>query len=313
MIGKAKACKGGSTLANYVMKPEKGYELLRFGLCGEKPTEIMREMRVIQNANQRAKNKFFSLVLSPHKEEGKTISDKRLQEMTKDFMKELEINPERQQFIAFVHTEVAHKHIHIIANRVQREGTLISDHHIGKRAQWAANRIAKKNNLISAKEKQIKNLKSKRVEEKRHKAVRQKIKRKHDWVMSKDPKSMQIYFKMMNKVGVEVKPTINKFNGKVQGMRVKDLETGLDFKASEVHRSMSLNKIMKTGIPYEASAVTELVEDAKTTIPEFELSVQQFLSDLAWAMGGQEEITETDEQLKRKRKKHLNKSRQRKI
>lgn len=30
-------------------------------------------------------------------------------------------------------------------------------------------------------------------------------------------------------------------------------------------------------------------------------------------MGGQEEITETDEQLKRKRKKRLNKSRQRKL
>lgn len=282
MIGKVKACRGGSTLANYVMKPEKGYELLRFGLCGEKPTEIMREMRVIQNANQRAKNKFFSLVLSPDKEEGKTISDKRLREMTKDFMRELGINPERQQFIAFVHTEKPHKHIHIIANRVQRDGTLISDHHIGKRAQWAAHRIAKKNNLISAKEKQHKNLENMSIEEKKHKSVRQKIKRKHDWVMRKNPKSMQVYFKIMNKVGVEVVPTINKYNGKVQGMRVKDLETGLEFKASDVHRSMSLNKIMETGIPYEASAVTELVEDAKTTIPEFKLSVRQFLSDLTY-------------------------------
>lgn len=250
MIGMAKACMGGTALANYVMQPEKGYELMRNDLSGDTPTEVLQEMRVIQDLNQRAVNRTFSLVISPEKQEGKVLSDGVLRTITEDFLRGLDINPEKQQFIAFVHTEKEHKHIHIIANRVDYSGKLLSDHHIGKRAQWVAHRIAEKHGLISAKSKQIENLKALGKKNDLDKDLKKEIKRKHDWVMSKKPKSVQDYFRMMNKLNVEVTPTIN-LSGRVQGMRMKDLATGKDFKASEVHRSLSLIQILKTGIPYE--------------------------------------------------------------
>ena len=40
---------GGTALANYVMKDVKGYELLRNNLSGMTPTEILQEMKIIQN------------------------------------------------------------------------------------------------------------------------------------------------------------------------------------------------------------------------------------------------------------------------
>lgn len=260
MIGKAKACVGGTVLAVYIMKPEKGYELMRNKVYGDTPTEVLRDMNVIQNLNQRAKNKTFSLVLSPEKLEGHFLSDAELRTLTREFMKELGIDPKEQEFIAFVHTEKAHKHIHILANRVTIEGKLISDHHIGKRAQWAADRIARKHRLISAKQRQIRNIKEKANNEREHKGIKRKIKKKHDWVMKQNPKSVKSYINLMNKLEVKVTPVYNKYSNKLQGLRVKDLETGKEFKSSEVHRNMSLNQILKTGIPFENDEITEARE-----------------------------------------------------
>lgn len=250
MIGMAQACKGGSALANYVMKEEKGFELCRNALSGEKPTEILHEIKIIQDLNQNATNKTFSLVISPEKEEGKKLTNKELREITKDFMQKLGIDPEKQQYIAFVHTEKQHKHIHIIANRVKENGTLIPDNHIGKKAQWAGHEVAKERGLTSAKEKMINKLKSIEMEKDVDRAIKNGIVKKHQFVMSKMPNSMESYMKQMQELGVKVTPTINK-QGQIQGHRMLDLATGKDFKASEVHRNLGLKNIMEKGVPFK--------------------------------------------------------------
>ncbi|MBM7421050.1 MULTISPECIES: relaxase/mobilization nuclease domain-containing protein [Chryseobacterium] len=252
MIGMAQSCKGGAALGNYVMQDEKGYELCRNGVCGEDSKEILQEMKIIQDLNQNAQNKTFSLVLSPEKSEGQKLSNKELREITRDFMKKLNIDPEKQQFIAFVHTEKSHKHIHIIANRVQDNGKLISDHFIGKKAQWAAHEVAKENGLISAKEIMINKLQTIEQGKDLDRAVKNEILKKHEFVINQNPKSMELYMKKMEELGVKVTPTINK-QGQIQGHRMMDLATGKDFKASEVHRNLGLKKIMENGIPFQDS------------------------------------------------------------
>ncbi len=254
MIGMAQSCKGGIALANYVMQDEKGYELLRNGLCGETPSEILNEMKVIQNLNQRAEKKTLSLVISPEKKEGQRLSDKELREITKDFMNKIGINPDKQQFIAFVHTEKAHKHIHIIANRVKEDGRLINDSHIGKRAQWAGHNVAKERGLTSAKEVMIDKIQNIERENDLDRTIKGVILKKHSSVMKMHPKSMEEYQKMMLDLGVEVVPTINK-QGQIQGHRMIDLATGKNFKASEVHRQLGLKNIMKEGIPFKNNDV----------------------------------------------------------
>lgn len=244
----ASACIGGTALANYVMMPEKGYELMRNGIAGNSATDLLQNMRIIQDLNKRAIKKTFSLVLSPEINDGKRISDETLRSITHDFLKELGIDPLEQQYIAFVHTEKEHKHIHIIANRVDFTGKLLSDHHIGKRAQWVAHRLAKKYGLKSAKETQIKNAKKRNQEQNNFKDLRKQIKAKHDWVLSQKPKTLADYMELMDKKGITVVPIHNKYTGKLQGLRIVDKKTGKSFKASEVHRSMSLNKLLAAGI-----------------------------------------------------------------
>lgn len=247
MIGLAKACNGGGTLANYVMDESKGYELDRNMLCGSTPKEMVEEMKMIQDLNQRATNKTFSIVLSPDIKDGKNLSDDELKTITRDYLNKLGIDTEKQQFVAFVHTEKEHKHIHIIANRVQSNGKLISDHHIGKRAQWIAHEIAKEKGLVSAKEKMFENIKSIEKEKSDLKDIKAEIYKKHQEVLKQNPGSFENYIKEMNLKGLEVRPTINK-QGQIQGFRILDKQTSNNFKASEIHRSMSGSSLIKSGL-----------------------------------------------------------------
>ncbi|WP_052259588.1 hypothetical protein [Flavobacterium sp. KMS] len=245
MIGLATSCNGGGALANYVLDENKGYELDRNLLCGLTPKEMVEEMKMIQNLNQRATNKTFSLVLSPHSEDGKTLSDEQLKTITRSYLNKLGIDTEKQQYVAFVHdVEKKAKHIHIIANRVQPNGKLISDKHIGKRAQWIAHHLAKEHQLISAKERMFENVKN---IEKVTDSLKTEIYKKHQEVLKQKPQSFQDYIKQMDLKGLELKPTINK-QGQIQGFRILDKETKNDFKASEIHRSMSASNLIKGGL-----------------------------------------------------------------
>lgn len=252
MIAFAKACIGGTALANYVMKPEKGYELFRNNLSGETPTEILQEMKIIQDQNQRASKRTFSFVLSPEKNEAKNLSDETLIKISKKFLDGLKVDSEKQQFIAIVHTEKAHKHIHIIANRVKEDGTLISDHHIGKRAHWVAHRIAKENGLTSAKEKFIENLKNEKATSFIEKSVKNEIYRKHLYVISTNPRSIEKYISKMKTLDVNIRYSINNKN-QIQGLSILDIASELEFKASEVHRKLSLKNLMELGILFTSN------------------------------------------------------------
>ena len=252
MIGKAKSCVGGFSLFNYVIDDEKGIEILRNNLCGETPIELFQEMKILQNLNQKATNKLISLVLSPHVDDGENLSKKQLENITKEFLKDLEINLEKSQFIAFLHTEKRHRHIHILLNRVDENGKLFQDHHIGKKAQWSAHRIAEKNGLISAKQIRIDKIRASEDIKSDYKNLRKEIYQKHLKVMESKPMTMEKYLVEMLKKNIKFIPTINK-QGKLQGFRVKDSESQTEMKASEVHRNMGLKNLLDSGLFFQNS------------------------------------------------------------
>ena len=247
MIGKAKSCIGGFSLFNYVVDAEKGIELLRNNLCGETPIELFQEMKILQNLNQKATNKLISMVLSPHVNDGENLSKTQLENITKQFLKELEINIEKSQFIAFLHTEKRHRHIHILLNRVDENGKLFQDNHIGKKAQWSAHRIAERNGLISAKQIRIDKIRASEDIKSDSKNLKREIYQKHLKVMESKPMTMEKYLAEMLKKSVKFIPTINK-QGQLQGFRVRNMENQTEMKASEVHRSMGLKILLDSGL-----------------------------------------------------------------
>ncbi len=311
MIGKAKSCVGGFSLFNYVIDDDKGIELLRNNLCGETPIELFREMQIIQSLNQKAANKLISMVLSPHVEDGENLSKKQLQNLTKEFLRELEINPENSQFIAFLHTEKRHRHIHILFNRVDEDGKLFKDHHIGKLAQWAAHRVAEKNKLISAKQIRIDRIKKADQIQSISKNLKKEIYQKHLNVMAIKPKTMEKYLSEMMRRGVEFIPAINK-QGDLQGFRIRDLENQTEMKASEVHRNMGLKNLLDSGLFFQdknfnlSNSMEEINQFNIQKVHEEPIIAEKrnnnFPADNIFAFSPNI-VDHTEDELKRKRKK----------
>ncbi|EHO07744.1 MULTISPECIES: relaxase/mobilization nuclease domain-containing protein [Myroides] len=245
MIAKAKTCIGGTALFNYVINPNKGYELVRNNLSGETPKDMFQTMQILQNQNSRCKNNTISVVISPTIADSKKMTDKDLNNLVNDFLVGLKLDPKSAQYIAYIHTEKEHKHIHILANRIDENGKALKDNYIGFQAQRIAHEIALKYGWVSIRQE---NENKKEQMKTNQKQVAQEIKKAHYFVLKEQPKSLQQYIDIMRMHQIEVKPSINK-QGNIQGYRFIHLPTGINLKASEVDRNLKLNELFENSIP----------------------------------------------------------------
>jgi hypothetical protein len=296
MISKAKSCTGGTALFNYVVNENKGYELLRNNISGMTPKEMYSDFSILQQQNLRCKNNTISIVLSPAVNDSIKMTNEQLKILTNDFLKEMDLDPKTNQFIAFVHTEKEHKHVHIILNRVKQDGTLIKDSFISKKAQFVAHEMALKHGFTSAKE-----LKKVKEQERKlfYKEVRNLIKKTHYLVLKEKPKNLKIYQNKMLEHGIKVNPTINK-QGNIQGFRFLHEASGADLKASEVDRNLKLNQLFSIEKLSNKSEVNELVisQDYNLNNSLF----NEVISQLSVIYG---ENTNDDLKQKQKRKRNI--------
>lgn len=234
MIGKGTSIAHTGTSIEYGWNQEKDAEIVcSQHLAGNNPQQITEEFKLIQEQNSRCQKNTLSFILSPTQEDGKYLTKDKLEELTQRFIKEMQLK--ERQAIAFVHRDKAHTHVHLYVNRIGFDGKAYNDSFIGKRSQLAAENVAKEMGLTTVKEVQLeKELDSIKV--------RLEIKKIHQRVMeNKKPKTLDSYLKAMQENNVEVIPIINKTD-KLQGLRLE--YRGHNFKASEVHRSMSGGRIM---------------------------------------------------------------------
>ncbi len=234
MIGKGKSIAHTGASLEYGWNQEKGAEVVFIQqLAGDNPQQITEEFKLIQEQNARCQRNTLSFVLSPTQEDGRNLTKDQLKELTQKFVKEMQLN--ENQAVAFVHRDKAHTHVHLYVNRIGFDGKAYNDSFIGKRSQLAAENVAKEMGLTTVKEVQMeKELDSIHV--------RLEIKNIHLRVMENErPKTLDDYMKVMKAQSVEVIPSINKAN-KLQGFRFG--YHGYNFKASEVHRSISGGKII---------------------------------------------------------------------
>lgn len=235
MIGKGKSISHTRASMSYGWNQEKESEVvLKEYLYGETPEEITKEFKVVQDQNHHCKKNTLSFVISPTIEDGKTLNKKELENITRQFLKEMALR--ERQAIAFVHRDKEHKHIHLYVNRIDFKGQAYNDSFIGKKSQQAAERTAERLSLTTVKQVQYE-------KEFNQREIRAEIKRRHDLTIKQfQPKSFDDYIKDMQANGVKVIPTINNQN-KLQGFRFEF--DGHNLKGSEVHRQMSLGNIGK--------------------------------------------------------------------
>ncbi|MDT7828854.1 relaxase/mobilization nuclease domain-containing protein [Pricia sp. S334] len=234
MIGKGKSIAHTGASVDYAWNQEKDAEIVYSQhLAGNDAKQITEEFKIIQEQNTRCQKNTLSFVLSPTREDGRNLTKEKLNELTQRFIKEMQLK--ERQAIAFVHRDKAHTHVHLYVNRIGFDGKAYNDSFIGKRSQLAAENVAKEMGLTTAREVQLE-------KERDSIHVRLEIKNIHQRVMENQrPKTLDGYMKAMKELNVEVIPSINRAN-RLQGFRFE--YRGHNFKASEVHRSMSGGKIM---------------------------------------------------------------------
>jgi len=233
MIGKGQAISRTKASISYGWNQEKDPEVvLRQHLAGDNPGEIAEEFGIIQSENERCTKNTLSFVVSPTIEDGKKMTQKDLEKVAENFIKEMKL--QNHQAIAFVHRDKQHTHIHIYANRISLSGETYKDNFIGKRSQIAADNVAKEMNLTRVRDVQLQ-------KEQQFNWQRKVIYHKHQQVLQLRPRSLDSYLQQMNKLGVTVQPVINKSN-QLQGFRFQFQDANL--KGSSIHRQMSGNKII---------------------------------------------------------------------
>jgi len=234
MIGKGKSISHTKASISYGWNQEKDAEIIHSQhLAGENPKEITEEFKIIQSLNQRTQKNTLSFVLSPSIEDGKKLSRQQIKELTKKFIKAM--NLKERQAIAFVHRDKEHTHIHLYVNRIGFDGRAYNDSFIGKRSQQKAYEVAREMGLTNARD-----IQNQRLDLVRQ--IRYEIKQIHEKVIkSERPKNLDGYIKLMKEKDITIIPSINK-QGWLQGFRFK--YKGENLKGSEVHRSMSGGKII---------------------------------------------------------------------
>ncbi|WP_394973996.1 relaxase/mobilization nuclease domain-containing protein [uncultured Croceitalea sp.] len=233
MIGKGKSISHTRASISYGWNQEKDVEVIHSqNLAGENPKEITEEFKIIQSQNQRTQKNTLSFVLSPSIEDGKKLSKQELKEITKKFIKAMDLK--ERQAIAFVHRNKEHTHIHLYVNRIGFDGKAYKDSFIGKRSQQKAYEVAREMGLTNARD-----IQHQRLDQ--IKQIRNEIKQIHEKVMEQErPRSFDVYIMLMQEKDIKVIPSINK-QQKLQGFRFE--YKGHNLKGSEVHRSMSGGKL----------------------------------------------------------------------
>lgn len=237
MIGLGKAITHAKEGIDYALRKDNAEVLIKNNIIGNNGQEIKSEFVFFQNRNQRCVNNDYSFVISPSIADGDKLSNDDFSEIAKAFLKKMELD-EHQYIVVKHNPKGKHKHLHIFVNRISQKGKTHDDKFIGKKSQRIADEIAQKRGLTRAVEvKEIKKIA--KLEE--FKALRKEIYRRHKIALNDHKaKDFKAYSELMKFQKVDIIPSINK-QGKMQGFRVEF--DGVNLKASEVHRQMTLSRI----------------------------------------------------------------------
>ena len=258
MVSKAKAIRGSAQSISYIQSDKvlgDAMELDRYGIVSDNPNEILQELRIMQEANEKCQKNTISMVISPSSE--KEFSKAELREITREHLKGLGL--ENNQYLATVHQSTGHTHIHIIANRIDEHGKAVSDSFISKRSQDISERIAQEKGLLTAKD-------WKKINDVTISPVKEEIKQAHDFAKSKAHDFSQ-YSELMKSRGVQVLPTINK-QGEMQGFKFLHEQSAMTFKASDIGKNTGVKDLLqnRVQIPYLSAPYLEVAKKIHETI-----------------------------------------------
>lgn len=154
MIGIGRTTKGSVKAIAYASREEKGREneyateISRYGLVGDTPEAIYKELMTVAELNHRVSKPFYNVVLSPLSENTLDWKLEDWEKLVDDFLSKKQLS--ENQHIAYLHQDTNTSHLHLIVNRIDFNGiNKVNQRFIGIQTSNLANELAKDRGWLS--------------------------------------------------------------------------------------------------------------------------------------------------------------------
>lgn len=140
--------KHGKSFKNrvkYILKDDQGFICSNMTSDSNNINELTDEFKSVSKFRQDIKKPVFHAFLSLPQNEN--ITDEKWEEIAKDYLKEMNIDIEKHQYICVRHKDTDKDHIHIVANRIGLDGSVWHGQHDLLKTISACERLEVKHNL----------------------------------------------------------------------------------------------------------------------------------------------------------------------
>ncbi|KKO55966.1 relaxase/mobilization nuclease domain protein [Serratia ureilytica] len=140
--------KHGKSFKNrvkYILKDDHDFICSNMTSDSNNITELTDEFKSVSKFRQDIKKPVFHAFLSLPQNEN--ITDEKWEEIAKDYLKEMNIDIEKHQYICVRHKDTDKDHIHIVANRIGLDGSVWHGQHDLLKTISACERLEVKHNL----------------------------------------------------------------------------------------------------------------------------------------------------------------------
>ncbi|MBR9736674.1 relaxase/mobilization nuclease domain-containing protein [Klebsiella variicola] len=141
----AKTGKSYKNRVDYILKDDHSFICSNMASDYNNVSDLTDEFKTVSSFRQDIKKPVFHAFLSLPKNEH--LTDQQWEEIAKDYLKEMNIDIEKHQYICVRHNDTDKEHIHIVANRVGLDGSVWLGQHSAFNTIAACERLEVKHGL----------------------------------------------------------------------------------------------------------------------------------------------------------------------
>ena len=145
---KGNVAKTGRSFKNrvdYILKDDHSFICSNMSADKNNVSDLTDEFKAVSSFRQDIKKPVFHAFLSLPKNEH--LTDQQWEEIAKDYLKEMNIDIEKHQYICVRHNDTDKEHIHIVANRIGLDGSVWHGQHSAFNTIAACERLEAKHGL----------------------------------------------------------------------------------------------------------------------------------------------------------------------
>lgn len=247
-VGKSGGAKGA---IGYVLKTDREKEPVIIGGAFGTKEEITKQFDAYSDLRPGVKNQVshISISLKP----GEHLDEEQKLNFAEKLLEKLHFQTERVPYLVVEHHDKEYEHFHIVAGRIQDDGTVVSDSKIALRTIQATKEIEKEFGLEPVEFRQNSDRRTKRGEYKLMERTGElstiaEAKLVVDEILKHKPQTKEFIANLQNS-GFQVRPNISEKTGKMNGFSFKKNE--ITFKSSAIAKDYSFQNLQKNGLDYD--------------------------------------------------------------